>query len=114
MPKIVHFDIPADDIKRARKFYEDLLGWKFELLDGPEEYYEVTTEEGSLQGGMGQRQGDQKITNFVGVDDIDRYINDVKKYGGRVVTPKIEVPGYGWIATCLDTEGNAFGLWQTK
>jgi predicted enzyme related to lactoylglutathione lyase len=47
------------------------------------------------------------------VDDIDKYMNSVKKYGGKMITPKLEVPGYGWLATCLDTEGNVFGLWQS-
>jgi predicted enzyme related to lactoylglutathione lyase len=30
MPTIVHFDIPADDPERAKKFYSDLFGWKIE------------------------------------------------------------------------------------
>jgi uncharacterized protein len=30
MPTIVHFDIPADDVERAKKFYTDLFGWKIE------------------------------------------------------------------------------------
>jgi predicted enzyme related to lactoylglutathione lyase len=32
MPTIVHFDIPAEDTKRAKKFYSALLGWKFKNL----------------------------------------------------------------------------------
>jgi len=114
MPKIEHFDIPTDNISRAKKFYEKLFGWKIEQTPGPVEYYSVTTEEGNgiLQGGMGQRQGDQKITNYVGVDDIDKYINSVRKYGGKMMTPKIEIPGQGWLATFKDTEGNILGLWQ--
>ncbi len=112
MPKIVHFDVPAEDIQRAKKFYENLFGWKFQLMPGEEEYYGITTEEGALQGGLGQRRGDQRIVNYVDVDDIDKYLNNVKKHGGKVLTPKIEVPGYGWLATCADTEENIFGLWQ--
>ena len=30
MPTICHFEIPADDKGRCKKFYEDLFGWKFE------------------------------------------------------------------------------------
>ena len=26
MPTIVHFEIPSDDIERAKKFYNDLFG----------------------------------------------------------------------------------------
>ncbi len=114
MPKIEHFDVPAEDIQRAKKFYESLFGWKIARAPGPVEYFSITTEEGDgvVQGGMSQRQGDQKIANYVGVDDIDKYINSVRKYGGKVLTPKLEIPGYGWLATFEDTEGNVMGLWQ--
>jgi len=32
MPTIVHFEIPADDVERTRKFYTDLFGWKIEKM----------------------------------------------------------------------------------
>jgi len=112
MPKIEHFNIPADNVQRAKKFYENLFNWKIEKVSGDMEYYEVTTEKGALAGGMGQRQADQKITNYVGVNDIDKYINSVRKYGGKITTPKMEVPGHGWLAIFEDTEGNILGLWQ--
>lgn len=34
MPTIVHFEIPADDVERSRKFYTDLFGWKIEKWPG--------------------------------------------------------------------------------
>ncbi|MGC2569882.1 MAG: VOC family protein [Candidatus Nitrosopolaris sp.] len=34
MPTIVHFEIPSDDIERAKKFYNDLFGWKIEKWAG--------------------------------------------------------------------------------
>ena len=47
MPTIVHFDIPVDDIERAKKFYSDLFGWKIEKWSesgtGDMEYWMVTT-----------------------------------------------------------------------
>ena len=48
MPKIEHFDIPADNIQRAKKFYENLFSWKIDRMPGDMEYYSVTTEEGTL------------------------------------------------------------------
>ncbi len=36
MPTIVHFEIPADDVDRAKKFYSDLFGWKMERWPGTE------------------------------------------------------------------------------
>ena len=36
MSAIVHFDVPADDAERAKKFYSALFGWKFEPVPGME------------------------------------------------------------------------------
>ena len=33
IPSIVHFEIPADDVERARKFYSTLFGWKIEKIE---------------------------------------------------------------------------------
>ena len=63
MPTIVHFEIPADDVERSRKFYTDLFGWKIEKWPGPVsrdmEYWMITTtdEKGdkALGGGMMKR-----------------------------------------------------------
>jgi hypothetical protein len=33
IPTIVHFEIPADDVERARKFYSILFGWKIEKME---------------------------------------------------------------------------------
>ena len=32
-PTIVHFEIPADDVERARNFYSTLFGWKIEKIE---------------------------------------------------------------------------------
>ncbi len=117
MPTIVHFDIATDDPKRARNFYEALFGWKFEGPPGMEDYYLIGTEdlEGKpgVGGGLGRR-GDpsQRITAYIGVDDIEAYSKKTKEIGGQVLQPKMMVPGWGYLAICTDTEGNTFGLWQ--
>jgi uncharacterized protein len=117
MPTIVHFDIACDDPQRARKFYEALFDWKMEGPPGMTDYYLIETEdlEGKkgVGGGLGKR-GDpsQRITAYIGVDNMDKYMENVARLGGKVVTPKMQVPGWGYLATCVDTEGNSFGIWQ--
>ncbi len=32
--------------------------------------------------------------------------------GGKTIVPKMAVPGMGYLAVCLDTENNTFGLWE--
>jgi len=117
MPAIAHFDLPADDLERARKFYTELFDWKIEKVEGPFEYYSIETTdlEGNpgVAGGMGLRGSpEQRITNFVEVTSVDEYCDRVKELGGMVLQTKMPVPGYGYLAVCMDTEENTFGLWE--
>jgi predicted enzyme related to lactoylglutathione lyase len=127
MPTIVHFDIPADDVGRSRKFYTDLFGWKIEKWPGTEgggsssntEYWMVTTTDDkgnkTLGGGMMKRQDpQQQITNFIDVKSVDEYSSKVQKLGGKVVVSKKAVPRMGYFALCLDTENNSFAIWESN
>jgi len=117
MATIAHFDVPADDPARAKKFYELLFGWKFKRMPGPMEYYlfETTDPSGkpSVGGGMGKRGApDQRITNYIGVPSIDEHLVKAKKLGAKVTMEKTSVPGWGYLAILTDTENNTFGLWE--
>lgn len=112
---IVHFEIPVDDVKRAKMFYTELLGWQISGMPGYEDYWNVQLgEEGQdLAGGMMKRQvPDQGPINYVQVESVEEYAARAQQLGGTVVVPKSPVPGMGWFACCLDTEGNTFGLWE--
>ncbi len=116
MPAIVHFDVPADDTGRAKKFYSALFGWKFESY--PEmDYHLVSTTnlDGSpgVGGGIGRRMApSQHIVNFIGVPSIDESMKHVKTLGGSVALGKMPIPKMGYMAVCIDTEGNTFGLFE--
>jgi len=116
MPRPVHFDFPADDPERAMQFYSHVFGWKFEKWEGPMEYWLVTTgprEEPGVNGGMGRRGNpDMGVVNTIDVPSVDEYVRKVTAAGGKVLQPKMAIPGVGWYATCQDTEGNAFGIMQ--
>ena len=123
MPTIVHFEIPADDVERSKKFYSDLFGWKIEKWSGSDsigmDYWTINTtdEKGNkaLGGGMMKRQGPQQpIINHIDVKSVDEYSSKVQQLGGKVHVPKTSVPGMGYFAICLDTENNAFGIWETN
>jgi len=113
---IVHFEIPVDDMERARKFYGELFGWKIEKVPGPMEYWLITPkDEKAVPGGMMRREQPQHTTtNYFAVPSIDEYVGKVQKLGGQVVVPKMPVPGMGYFAYCLDTEKNAFAIWETN
>ena len=115
LPTIVHFDISADNIERAKNFYNKLFGWKIKKSPGPIEYYLIETRtstgEKGITGGIAKREKDyQKITNFIEVPSIDESIANVKMLGGKIIEPKIAIPTVGYIAGCLDTEDNIFGI----
>jgi len=116
MPTIVHFDVPAEDIERAKKFYSALLGWKFESF--PEMQYNLITTTNldgtpGVGGGMGKRmEPSQRMMNYFGVSSIDAAIKQVKSLGGSIVSKKMAVPQMGYLVNCIDTEGNMFGLWE--
>lgn len=117
MPTVVHIDIASDEPERAKQFYESLFGWKSFAPPGMADFYLVETEalDGSrgVGGGIGRR-GDptQKITAYIGVEDVEAYGEKVASLGGKVITGKMTVPGWGYLSVCIDTEGNPFGLWQ--
>ncbi|MFC1846191.1 VOC family protein [Chloroflexota bacterium] len=117
MPTVVHIDIATDEPERAKRFYESLFDWKMFGPPGMTDYYLIETSDlngkPGVGGGLGKR-GDpnQRITSYIGVDSIDDYTSKVESLGGKVLQSKMTVPGFGYLAICLDTENNMFGLWQ--
>jgi predicted enzyme related to lactoylglutathione lyase len=119
---IVHFEIPADDVEKLRKFYSLLFGWKIELMPGQVEYYGIWTvpvdEKGmplrpGVNGGLMKKQNpEHKAVNYVQVESVDEYMKKIESLGGRIVVPKMEIPGIGWWAQALDPEGNQFAILQ--
>ena len=120
---VVHFEIPADDVEKLRKFYSELFGWKIEKMPGPVEYWGIATvsvnEKGmperlGVNGGMMKRQNpEHKPVNYIAVESVDEYVKKIEALGGRVIVPKMEVPGIGWWASALDPEGNQFAIMQS-
>jgi len=121
MDKVTGFDIPADNVKRAGKFYEKVFGWK--ISSHSEGHSHITTvkmdknwvpeEKGAVNGGLYKRaKKKESPAVIVEVDSIDDSLAKAKKAKGRVVTPKTEAGEWGWWAEIEDTEGNIFELWE--
>jgi uncharacterized protein len=116
---IMHFEIPVDDLARAKRFYESIFGWTITPFPMPpgQEYYGVTTKEKGepgIDGGMRKRtMPDQPFTNYITVASIDATNEAIKVFGGTIVLPKQEIGGnMGWISAFKDTENNLIGLHQ--
>ena len=124
MANIAYFEIPADNVDRAKHFYHNLLGWKIGPTTMPTDpakfaamqYQDVSTggaEEGTLNmGGMYRRQMTEGIVAYVLVGDLDTILAKVEKLGGKIAVPKMEIKGVGWTAVIQDPEGNTIGLWK--
>lgn len=120
MPRIVHFDIHADDVSRASAFYSKVFGWKINKWEGPGpmEYWLIKTgddKEPGINGGLGKRPGPERpggFINAVDVPSVDEYVNRITQNGGKIVMPKMSIPTVGYFALCADTEGNSFGIIQ--
>jgi uncharacterized protein len=122
MSRVVHFEIHADDPRRAANFYQEVFGWQIQKWDGPAEYWLVTTgkpPEPGIDGAILQRQGpingDAVIAYVCTVDvaSVDDTIAKITSLGGTIALPKNPVPGVGWLAYAKDTEGNIFGVMQS-
>lgn len=118
MPRVVHFEISADNLERASKFYSDVFAWKIQKWQGSQDYWLVTTGEDGrpgINGGLMKRSNPSATTvNSIDVPSVDEYVAKVTQNGGKVVTPKMTVPGVGYMAYCRDTEGNQFGIFQSN
>jgi predicted enzyme related to lactoylglutathione lyase len=115
MPRPIHFEIPADDPARASAFYGEVFGWKFQKWDGPMPYWLITTGgdgEPGIDGGLLPRQPGASTVNTIGVPSLDAALATIASNGGRTVVPRMAIPGVGWLAYCLDTEGNTFGIME--
>ena len=122
MPRVIHFEIHADDPERAAKFYTDLFGWTITKWGGPMEYWMVVTGpdgQPGINGGLMKRQhplsGNDGVMAYVctvDVDDLDRFMAKAQQLGAKVALPKMPVPGIGWLAYMGDTDGNVFGMMQ--
>jgi predicted enzyme related to lactoylglutathione lyase len=115
MPRVIHFEIQADDPERAVNFFKNVFGWKIDKW-GPEEYWLATTgddKEMGINGAIMRRNPmTNPTTNTIGVSSVDDYTAKINANGGKVVMPKSVIPGIGYFAYCQDTEGNTFGILQ--
>jgi len=114
MPNLVHFEIAADHLDRAVKFYSKVFDWKIRKLDDDDEYFLIDDDDDSgLTGGLMQRvyPSDSTINTF-DVGSINTFARKITEAGGKVLAPKIALPKLGYVLYCQDTEGNTFCIME--
>ncbi|HUQ21942.1 MAG TPA: VOC family protein [Gaiellaceae bacterium] len=111
--QMVHVEIPAGDTAKARDFWGSLFGWQFQAYEGAPSEYLMTRFSDNQGGAIYEADGDKRGPRvYFDVDDIKAGAARVNELGGQAAAP-MPVPSMGWFATCTDSEGNDFGLWQT-
>lgn len=114
---VSHFAINADDLKRARKFYENVFGWRFEAW-GPPGFYLIQTGNDAAPGVLGALQQrrelvpGQRTIGFecsISVDSADAVAKAAEANGGKVIMAKTILPTVGELVWLQDPEGNVLG-----
>lgn len=124
MDKVVHFEIPFDDKKRAMRFYAEAFDWKLTDMGEAMAYVMAETvavneqrrpsEPGAINGGLFQRPKEAPHpVIYVGVSSVDQALAKAQAAGGKVITPTTPIPGMGAYARVADTEGNVLGLFES-
>lgn len=67
MPRVVHFELSADNPDRAVKFYTKVFNWKIEKWAGPQDYWLITTggeKEPGINGAIMQRSDPKPLPSI--------------------------------------------------
>lgn len=115
------FEIYVQDMDRARRFYETVLGVGLQSLEGAGEgmfafpmHMNAPGAAGALVKMEGVPSGGNSTLVYFGCADCAVEAGRVAKAGGAVFKEKFSIGQYGFIALATDTEGNMFGLHSTS
>ena len=109
-----HFAINADDVQRARRFYEQVFGWTFDPW-GPPNFYQIKNAGTGFLGALQERRElvpEAKMLGYevtMGVDDLEATMAAVVAAGGKILMQPYRIEGVGELIYFADTEGNLVG-----
>ena len=116
MPRVVHFQMYVDNPARAERFYADVFDWELNQWEGDDTFWLINTGDDSepgINGGMMRRPEPSASTTIVmQVSSVDEYTERITSSGGTTTVPKFAIPGLGYAAYFIDTEGNQIGIFQ--
>lgn len=113
------FEIYVQDMDRAKKFYETVLGVELMILESPDpeiemQAFPMNMEAGGASGALAKMEGcpsgGMGTLVYFSCEDCANEASRVDAAGGKVFKPKMSIGQYGFIALVNDTEGNIIGL----
>ncbi|TZF83954.1 VOC family protein [Pedobacter sp. BS3] len=119
---ITWVEIPVKDFERAKKFYETILKTKIQPIPTPRgKWGSFPFEMGEVNGGAAIVEGKGyepstkgSLVYLSGGQDLSKPLSRVEEAGGKIILPKTENGGFGFIALFTDTEGNKIGFHSQK
>lgn len=114
------FEIPATNLKRAVKFYDEVLGAELQPMEnnGVKMAFFPASDNGV--GGSVISRNDNKpnaegtLVYLNAGDDLAIPLARVEKAGGKILMPKTSIGPNGFKAVILDTEGNRVAFHSMK
>lgn len=109
--KMCHFELFAEDLDQAEKFYGPLFGWQMHPMGDD---YRLIQIEGGVGGAFfKQETAVQRVRCYIEVEDIDAKLAEIEAAGGIGMCPKTKISDeHGFFAMFSDTQGNMLGLWS--
>ncbi len=107
-----HIELLTSNVSDTRRFYEDVFGWTFtEVKEMNYTLYETPAGEG---GGLRAPDKGEMPGSFayIGVKSVDEAAKKIEAAGGKIMAPKQEVPGYGWLIVFQAPGGVVQAVWQ--
>ncbi|MEO8590581.1 MAG: VOC family protein [Flavobacteriales bacterium] len=117
------FEIPAVDMKRAKKFYETVFGIKMEEMEMEGmlmAFFPWTPGNGKATGGLVKSKLHKPSKTggcvvYLNADpDLKKALGKVEKAGGTVTMPKTKISEFGFMAFFIDSEGNRMAMHSNK
>ena len=104
-----HVELISKDLKRTQKFYETVLGWKFNKV--PDMDYSMYATPNGDGGGIRAPGGPENpgTLPFIKVKSVEEVGKKIEKAGGKVIVRKDEVPGWGWMLIFQEPGGGIQG-----
>tara|TARA_R110002049_G_scaffold23781_4_gene84499 strand:- start:4095 stop:4466 length:372 start_codon:yes stop_codon:yes gene_type:complete len=123
MNAVAWFDIFVNDLARATEFYQTVLDRKLEAMGDPTGETQMMSFPADMNS-YGAAGALTKLPHgapgiggtiiYFAVHDCAAEQARVEHAGGKVIRPKFSIGEFGWVALCMDSEGNMFGLNSMK
>ena len=113
--RFIWYDLITPDPDGAMKFYGEVVGWRTQEWNGPQQYT-MWENDGAPIGGIvkpGSGMGDTPLwLPYVQVDDVDATVRLATEMGANVTSEPKDIPGSGRYAIMRDPQGASFGVFN--